>query len=229
MLLFFFCLIFGCTRDEMDRANVRLICKFPFDTQIDMCDLQYYEFYCGPFSLIRGPFNALNYISFDYQFGFCDVFSKWTFTYNGYFFSLSLIWCACVRVCVFVFIFWGIQIRTVFDVRSTITHAHRRCTSIVYWFLFLEKSVWIGSLEFFLQRVEHKSTALMNSTFQAIRFARKSQLHWTYFAYASPRSLIVKSRYNNFFICWLHYHWSDQLVECESKAISLIYLISIQK
>lgn len=45
--------------------------------------------------------------------------------------------------------FWRIYKCTVFDVRSTslwdgITYSHRRCTSIVYWFLFLEKSIWIG-------------------------------------------------------------------------------------
>lgn len=48
-------------------------------------------------------------------------------------------------------LFWRIQIRTVFDIKSmstkcprTITHTHRRCTSIVYWFHFLENPIWIG-------------------------------------------------------------------------------------
>lgn len=41
------------------------------------------------FILFFGIFSvrAVNYISFDYQFGFCDVYWKWEFTYNGHFFE----------------------------------------------------------------------------------------------------------------------------------------------
>lgn len=80
-------------------------------------------------------------------------------------------------------LFWRIQIRTVFDIKSmstkcprTITHTHRRCTSIVYWFHFLENPIWIGfrlNSCFFLPL---KSTS-PNGCFDLFDLRRKSPIN----------------------------------------------------
>lgn len=87
-------------------------------------------------------------------------------------------------------LFWRIQIRTVFDIKSmstkcprTITHTHRRCTSIVYWFHFLENPIWIGfrlnSCFFYLWNLRAPMDALIYSICVVNpRPTALSQVHW---------------------------------------------------